>query len=54
MIPALKISEFKTSLVYRLSFRTARATQRNPVTEKPISQSIDGWIDLFSKFRNTL
>ena len=25
------ISEFKVSLVYRVSFRTARTTQRNPV-----------------------
>jgi hypothetical protein len=28
------ISEFKTSLVYRVSSRTARATQRNPVSKK--------------------
>jgi hypothetical protein len=28
------ISEFKVSLVYRVSSRTARATQRNPVSEK--------------------
>jgi hypothetical protein len=28
------ISEFKSSLVYRVSSRTARATQRNPVLEK--------------------
>jgi hypothetical protein len=35
-IPALgrQISEFKASLVYRVSSRTARATQRNPVTKK--------------------
>jgi hypothetical protein len=26
------ISEFEVSLVYRVSFRTARATQRNPVS----------------------
>jgi hypothetical protein len=26
-----RISEFKASLVYRVSSRTARATQRNPV-----------------------
>jgi hypothetical protein len=26
-----KISEFQASLVYRVSSRTARATQRNPV-----------------------
>jgi hypothetical protein len=29
-----QISEFKTSLVYRVSSRTARATQRNPVSKK--------------------
>jgi hypothetical protein len=29
-----RISEFKASLVYKVSFRTARATQRNPVSEK--------------------
>jgi hypothetical protein len=28
------ISEFKASLVYRVSSRRARATQRNPVSEK--------------------
>jgi hypothetical protein len=28
------ISEFKPSLVYRMSSRTARATQRNPISEK--------------------
>jgi hypothetical protein len=26
-----RISEFKANLVYKVSFRTARATQRNPV-----------------------
>jgi hypothetical protein len=30
-----RISEFEASLVYRVSSRTARATQRNPVLEKP-------------------
>jgi hypothetical protein len=29
-----QISEFVASLVYRVSSRTARATQRNPVSEK--------------------
>jgi hypothetical protein len=29
-----QISEFKASLVYRMSSRTARATQRNPVSRK--------------------
>jgi hypothetical protein len=28
------ISEFEASLVYRVSSRTARATQRNPVLKK--------------------
>jgi hypothetical protein len=28
-----QISEFETSLVYKVSFRTARATQRNPVSK---------------------
>jgi hypothetical protein len=27
-------SEFEASLVYRVNSRTARATQRNPVSEK--------------------
>jgi hypothetical protein len=29
-----QISEFKASLVYRVSSRIARAIQRNPVSEK--------------------
>jgi hypothetical protein len=29
-----RISEFKVILVYRVSSRTARTTQRNPVSEK--------------------
>ena len=28
-----RISEFKASLVYKVSSRTARATQRNPVSK---------------------
>jgi len=28
------ISEFETSLVYKVSSRTARATQTNPISEK--------------------
>jgi hypothetical protein len=28
-----RISEFKASLVYRVSFRTARVTQRNPASK---------------------
>jgi hypothetical protein len=30
-----RISEFEASLVYRVSSRTARATQRNPVSKNP-------------------
>jgi hypothetical protein len=29
-----QISEFEVSLVYKMSSRTARATQRNPVLKK--------------------
>jgi hypothetical protein len=29
------ISEFEASLIYRVSSRTARATQRNPVSKTP-------------------
>jgi hypothetical protein len=29
-----RISEFEASLIYRVSSRTARATQRNPVSNK--------------------
>jgi hypothetical protein len=32
------ISEFEASLVYKVSSRTARATQRNPVSEKKQKQ----------------
>jgi hypothetical protein len=43
LIPALEgrgrqISEFEASLVYRVSFRSARATQRNSVSEKKPNQ----------------
>jgi hypothetical protein len=30
-----RISEFEASLVYRVSSKTARATQKNPVSKKP-------------------
>jgi hypothetical protein len=43
LIPALggrgrQISEFKVSLVYRVSSRTPMATQRNPVLKKQQQQ----------------
>jgi hypothetical protein len=31
---AVRFQEFKASLVYKVSSRTARATQRNPVSKK--------------------
>jgi hypothetical protein len=33
-----QISEFEASLVYRVSSRTARATQRNPVSKNKNKQ----------------
>jgi hypothetical protein len=33
-----RISEFEASLVYRVSSRTTRATQRNPVSKKKKNQ----------------
>jgi hypothetical protein len=34
-----RISEFEASLVYRVSSRTARATQKNPVSKKKTKQN---------------
>jgi hypothetical protein len=34
-----QISEFETSLVYKVSSRTTRATQRNPVSKKTNKQT---------------
>jgi hypothetical protein len=34
-----RISEFEASLVYRVSSRTARATQRNPVSKNKTKQN---------------
>ena len=34
-----RISEFEVSLVYRVSSRTARATQRNPVSKQTNKQT---------------
>jgi hypothetical protein len=35
----MQISEFKASLVYKVSSRTARAVQRNPVSKKQNKQT---------------
>jgi hypothetical protein len=34
-----QISEFEASLVYKVSFRTARAIQRNPVWKKQTNKT---------------
>jgi hypothetical protein len=39
LIPALEISEFKASLVYKVSSRTIRAIQRNPVSKNKTKQN---------------
>jgi hypothetical protein len=33
-----QISEFKASLVYRVSYRTTRTAQRNPVSKTPLPE----------------
>ena len=38
-----QISEFKASLVYTVSSRTARAIQRNPVSKKKRGGRLKGW-----------
>jgi hypothetical protein len=56
LIPALgrqkqANSEFKASLVYRVSSRTARATQRNPVSEKKKKKSTGKRLEMAQWFR---
>ena len=34
------LCEFKANLVYRVSFKTARATQRNPVSKKQTNKKV--------------
>jgi hypothetical protein len=46
-----QISEFKDSLVYRVSSRTARATQRNPVSKNK-KQNKNIYIYIKKKKRN--
>jgi hypothetical protein len=53
-----QISEFEASLVYRVSSRTARATQRNPVSGKKKKKEITkfitdstGWLQLTKYFK---
>jgi hypothetical protein len=41
-----RIFEFEASLVYKVSSRTARATQRNPASKKPEKKVMSGdWRD---------
>jgi hypothetical protein len=42
------ISEFEASLVYRMSSRTARAIQRNPVSKKKNNNNSNSLSDLHS------
>jgi hypothetical protein len=39
LVPALGLSEFEASLVYRMSFKTAKAAQRNPVSKNKTKQN---------------
>ena len=41
-----QISEFKASLVYRVSSRTARATQSNPVSKNTPPQKKKGYVSM--------
>jgi hypothetical protein len=43
-----QISEFKASLVYRVSSRTARATQRNPVSKNQNNNSNNNNKDIYA------
>jgi hypothetical protein len=47
-------SEFEASLVYRVTSRTARATQRNPVlkTNKPTKQLCKATVLIFKYFKS--
>ena len=38
------LSEFKASLVYKVSSRTARAIQRNPVLKKKKKRGLVRWL----------
>jgi hypothetical protein len=48
------ISEFEASLVYRVSSRTARATQRNPVSENKTKQNKTKQNKTMNKQKNTM
>ena len=46
-----RFSEFEASLVYRVSSRTARTTQRNPVSNKTKQNISDRQIDMQTEDR---
>jgi hypothetical protein len=46
-----QISEVEASLVYRVSSRTARATQRNPVSENEKQKQINKQEDTVLKIK---
>jgi hypothetical protein len=48
-----RISEFEASLVYKVSSRTARATQRNPVSKEKENTKINQSIKQTNKQTNT-
>ena len=46
-----QISEFEASLVYRVSSRTARATQRNPVLKKQNKTKQNDYLTLIASVK---
>jgi hypothetical protein len=49
-----QISEFEVSLVYRVSSRTARVTQRNPVSKTKTKSNKKRNIKNFKEINNTI
>jgi hypothetical protein len=48
-----RVSEFEASLVYRMSSRTARATQRNPISKKIKKLKLKINLAVFLMYHNT-
>jgi hypothetical protein len=49
-----QISEFEASLVYRVSSRTARATQRNPISKKKKAEEQVESLVIYSKSQSEI
>jgi hypothetical protein len=49
-----RISELEASLVYRVSFRTARATQRNPVQKKKKKSKTSNNLKIYLKKKENI